>query len=115
MAVGVKDSRPEVVGGAERFQRPRVAVDGSFKVPTLRNVELTGPYFHNGGYATLEQVVDFYSRGGNARRTDTGDTSGYDKTGTNLSADIMAMVSSEALGSQHNGCRHQSSSSPSKS
>jgi cytochrome c peroxidase len=42
----------------------RVAVDGSFKTPTLRNVELTGPYFHNGGQATLRQVVDFYVRGG---------------------------------------------------
>ena len=41
-----------------------VAVDGAFKVPSLRNVELTGPYFHNGGQATLEQVLDFYSRGG---------------------------------------------------
>ncbi|HSV07185.1 MAG TPA: hypothetical protein VLI07_11755, partial [Candidatus Binatus sp.] len=40
------------------------AVDGAFKVPSVRNVELTGPYFHNGGKATLEQVVDFYSRGG---------------------------------------------------
>jgi cytochrome c peroxidase len=34
-----------------------------FKTPTLRNVELTGPYFHNGGQATLAQVVDFYNRG----------------------------------------------------
>jgi hypothetical protein len=42
----------------------RAAVDGSFKTPTLRNVELTGPYFHNGGQATLRQVVDFYVRGG---------------------------------------------------
>jgi cytochrome c peroxidase len=32
----------------------RDAVDGAFKAPTLRNVELTGPYFHNGGQATLE-------------------------------------------------------------
>jgi cytochrome c peroxidase len=39
-------------------------VDGSFKAPGLRNVELTGPYFHNGGKSTLRQVVDFYSRGG---------------------------------------------------
>lgn len=46
-----------------RFQR--VAVDGAFKTPGLRNVELTGPYFHNGGMATLRQVVQFYSRGGN--------------------------------------------------
>jgi len=34
-----------------------------FKTPTLRNIELTGPYFHNGGQATLAQVVDFYNRG----------------------------------------------------
>ena len=38
--------------------------NGSFKSIGLRNVELTGPYFHNGGQATLEQVVDFYTRGG---------------------------------------------------
>ncbi len=42
----------------------RDAVDGAFKTSTLRNVELTGPYFHNGGQATLEQVVQFYNRGG---------------------------------------------------
>lgn len=45
----------------------RVAVDGAFKVPGLRNVELTGPYFHNGSALTLMQVVDFYIRGGNFR------------------------------------------------
>lgn len=42
-----------------------VASAGMFKIPTLRNVELTGPYMHNGGMATLEQVVEFYTRGGN--------------------------------------------------
>ena len=46
-------------------QFQRVAVDGTFKTPSLRNVELTGPYFHNGGMATLRQVVQFYNRGGN--------------------------------------------------
>lgn len=45
----------------------RRAVRGAFKVPILRNVELTGPYMHNGGMATLEQVVEFYDRGGNFR------------------------------------------------
>ena len=40
-------------------------VNGSFKVPGLRNVELTAPYFHNGDAYTLGQVVEFYSRGGN--------------------------------------------------
>jgi cytochrome c peroxidase len=42
----------------------RVTADGLFKAPTLRNVELTAPYFHNGGTRTLREVVDFYNRGG---------------------------------------------------
>jgi hypothetical protein len=66
-------------------------VDGSFKTPTLRNIELTGPYFHNGGYATLEQVVDFYSRGGNVRSAAGGDTSGYGSHGSNLDTDVFAL------------------------
>jgi cytochrome c peroxidase len=41
------------------------AADGTFKIPGLRNVELTAPYFHNGGEATLLDVVNFYARGGN--------------------------------------------------
>jgi len=36
---------------------------GLFKVPTLRNVEKTGPYMHDGRFATLEDVVDHYSEG----------------------------------------------------
>ena len=35
---------------------------GQFKVPTLRNVALTAPYFHNGRFATLEQAIGFYVR-----------------------------------------------------
>ena len=42
----------------------RIAADGAFKTPGLRNIELTAPYFHNGGQLTLRQVVDFYNRGG---------------------------------------------------
>ncbi len=42
-----------------------VGVAGAFKTPSLRNVELTGPYFHNGEVATLEEVVAFYNGGGN--------------------------------------------------
>ncbi|HEX2329613.1 MAG TPA: cytochrome c peroxidase [Candidatus Angelobacter sp.] len=44
-------------------------VAGTFKVPGLRNVEFTGPYFHNGGKSTLSQVVDFYDNGGDFDRT----------------------------------------------
>lgn len=37
---------------------------GFFKTPTLRNVELTAPYMHNGEYETLEEVMDLYNVGG---------------------------------------------------
>lgn len=42
-----------------------VSNDAAFKVPGLRNVELTGPYFHDGSAGTLDDVVSFYARGGN--------------------------------------------------
>ena len=47
----------------------RVGRAGSFKAPSIRNVELTGPYFHNGGKLTLGQVVDFYLDGGDFPNT----------------------------------------------
>ncbi len=36
----------------------------AFKTPTLRNVEKTGPYMHNGVYSRLEEVLQFYQKGG---------------------------------------------------
>lgn len=69
----------------------RDSVDGAFKVPTLRNVELTGPYFHNGGQATLEQVVDFYNRGGDGRGTDFVNTTGYQSNPTNRAPAILPL------------------------
>ena len=35
-----------------------------FKTPTVRNIEKTAPYMHNGVYTTLEEIVDFYNKGG---------------------------------------------------
>ena len=74
----------------------RTAVIGSFKTPSLRNVALTGPYFHNGGQATLGQVVAFYNRGG-----DRVDVPGGDSTGvpSNLDADInrLGLIRDEQL------------------
>lgn len=37
---------------------------GRFRAPTLRNIELTAPYMHDGSIATLEEVIAHYSRGG---------------------------------------------------
>ncbi len=41
----------------------RVQDIGKFKTPTLRNIEFTAPYMHDGRFATLEEVLDFYSEG----------------------------------------------------
>ncbi|MCQ4140194.1 cytochrome-c peroxidase [Chryseobacterium sp. EO14] len=38
--------------------------ENSFKTVTVRNVALTKPYFHNGAFNTLEEVMDFYNEGG---------------------------------------------------
>jgi cytochrome c peroxidase len=37
--------------------------NGWFKVPSLRNIALTGPYMHDGRFSTLEEVVEFYNSG----------------------------------------------------
>ncbi len=50
----------------------RVTRNGAFKAAQLRNVELTGPYFHTGSMLTLRQVVDFYMRGGDFPITNNG-------------------------------------------
>jgi len=48
--------RPDIAA-----KHPDGSQNGKFKVPTLRNVELTAPYGHNGVFATLEQIVHFYN------------------------------------------------------
>jgi cytochrome c peroxidase len=74
-------SDAEIIGVPDRADanRPRVDPDsglagadfqsahrGAFKVPTLRNVELTAPYMHNGTFKSLDAVVEFYDHGGGA-------------------------------------------------
>ena len=44
-------------------QAPGGGPEGGFKVPTLRNITETAPYMHNGAFATLEEVIDFYANG----------------------------------------------------
>lgn len=55
-----------------------VADNGSFKAPTLRNIELTAPYMHDGSIATLDEVIEHYKRGG---RNVTGRGTGFDGDG----------------------------------
>ncbi len=58
---------PDAPGQAHDAGRKDIAgdgLDGAFKAPTLRNIALTAPYMHNGVFATLEDVIDFYAKGG---------------------------------------------------
>ncbi len=43
---------------------------GAFKTPTLRNIDITFPYMHDGSLETLEDVVDFYNNGGRVSEND---------------------------------------------
>jgi len=70
----------------------RVNRFGSFKAPQLREVELTGPYFHNGGKLTLRQVVDFYVRGGDFPVTNSAHR---DFNILNLNAELQSDLSEE--------------------
>ena len=57
-----------------RFERTGLSADrGAFSTPSLRNVELTAPYMHDGRFETLEEVVAHYSQG--IHRSDTLDPS----------------------------------------
>jgi cytochrome c peroxidase len=75
------ETEVEVIGVPDRATRrgARIAEDQgrrnvtraelhthAFKTPTVRNVELTAPYMHNGVFRTLAEVIDFYDAGGGA-------------------------------------------------
>ena len=53
-----KDYKPDLGLGAIV---KKSSENGKFKVPTLRNVAITAPYFHNGVFQTLEEVMQFYN------------------------------------------------------
>ncbi len=60
----------------------------SFKTTTVRNIELTAPYFHNGAFNTLEEVMDFYNEGG-------GEGLGLKVTNQTLSPDKLNLYDDE--------------------
>lgn len=96
--IGVRSIAEDLgLGGLDGFGKPLArflptddspaSARGRFKTPGLRNVEFTGPYFHNGGQATLRQVMEFYNRGGDFA---VNVNSGPDIRPLNLSADDQA-------------------------
>jgi cytochrome c peroxidase len=61
LGVGMAAEKPDL----GRYEQTKLEKDkGAFKTPTLRNVELNGPYMHDGSQKTLEEVVDWYAKGG---------------------------------------------------
>lgn len=50
--------------GRGKFHETVPSLQHSFKTPTLRNINKTAPYMHNGGYRTLKEVMNFYNKGG---------------------------------------------------
>lgn len=59
--------KPELDSDSGRFASfPIEFYMGAFKTPTVRNVAKTAPYMHNGAFATLKEVVEFYNKGGGA-------------------------------------------------
>ena len=50
------------LGRYVQYQMPQLK--NAFKTPSLRNVAVTAPYMHNGVFSSLEEVVDFYNKGG---------------------------------------------------
>ena len=77
--VAYKESEMELIGVPETNDTINATIDDDlgryhnfnteerkhfFKTTTVRNVEKTAPYMHNGVYNTLEEVLDFYNRGG---------------------------------------------------
>ena len=69
LGLGAKDNLGNWLSTVKRLSPPPpepIVSDGAFKVPGLRNVELTAPYFHTGGHVDLPAVIDFYDRAGDA-------------------------------------------------
>lgn len=60
-------SGPTIAGtaniGLDRTYADNGKSNGKFRIPSLRNVEITEPYMHDGRFANLDQVIDHYSRG----------------------------------------------------
>jgi cytochrome c peroxidase len=61
LGVGMDKKEPDL----GRFVVTKVEADkGAFKTPTVRNVALSAPYMHDGSQETLEEVVEWYDKGG---------------------------------------------------
>ncbi len=61
LGVGMDKAMPDL----GRFDQTKLDKDrGAFKTPTVRNIAQSGPYMHDGSQKTLEEVVEWYAKGG---------------------------------------------------
>lgn len=110
-----RETESEVIGTLEKFDtlHPVISPDSgkylhtnipfqihSFKIPGLRNVSLTAPYMHNGGFNSLEEVMAFYNKGGAAGmglpiKTQTLDASGLGLTAKEMNDIILFLKTLE--------------------
>lgn len=90
------------IGGTGAFPEPNRGVFetsglpadmGRFRAPSLRNVEVTGPYMHDGSLATLEDVLAFYAAGG--RNITSGPHAGDGRLNPNKSG-LVARIALDA-------------------
>ena len=65
IGVGMDQDTPDI--GRHAVTKDTVDT-GAFKTPTVRNVALTAPYMHDGSMATLEEVVEWYDKGGHSSK-----------------------------------------------
>jgi cytochrome c peroxidase len=88
LGVGMDAATPDV----GRFEVTKVEADrGAFKTPTIRNVEMTAPYMHDGSQKTLEEVVEWYAKGGHPNPTLDKDIKKFDMTAEEK-ADLVAFM-----------------------
>ncbi|WP_128543701.1 cytochrome-c peroxidase [Larkinella soli] len=89
IGVPVRPGRPVLDPDPGRYAViPLNLLRHSFKTPTLRGLARTGPYMHNGAFRTLDEVVDFYDRGG-------GKGLGIDLPNQTLPADPLRLSKAE--------------------
>lgn len=81
------DADPGRIASTVQSERAWI-YEKSFKTATIRNIAITGPYFHNGAYPDLESVIEFYNTGGGAGI-------GLEVTNQTLSSDSLHLTELE--------------------
>lgn len=74
--------------GRRRYHETVSQLQYPFKTPAVRNSSKTAPYIHNGGYTTLDQVMDFYNKGG-------GQQFGFKSENQTLPTDTLGLTAQE--------------------